>query len=150
MKKMMKKLLVLGIAGAMVFSLAACSDDEEYDDAEVVEDVEKDGEEGFDISQLQDTVWGVGSINGVDFEEHCAQNNLDPETGNAFWTIIDENTISIESSQGVNEFPIEVTDNGFIIPDDDPDLVIEVEYIADENVLVYTLGNAEVVVVPYE
>ena len=136
MKKNLKSIFVVALSLVMVFSLAACGEDEEAPAAD-------DTEETFDISQVEGVTWGIGSINGVEYEEHCKKYGLDPETSNSFWTI-EGDTVIMDTGDGGLEFPIEVTGKGFIVSDPNGN-EIDVTYDAETDTLNYSYDNGKAV-----
>ena len=109
-------------------------------------------EESFDLAKVEDVTWGIDSINGLSYEEHCKAYDLDPETANSFWTIR-KDRVAIETDLGTSEYPIEVTGKGFLLSLTD-DYDMDVTYNEGDDSLTYVFDNGKgklkTVMVPYE
>ena len=147
MKKIMQLLLSISVVAVMAFSMTACNDggmDGNADDEQGYEQYADDNAEGEDDSQTAnfDGTWIYQSLNGVDYEELCAQNNLDPATAGATW-VISGNSITTTTSSGSTEGTIEITENGFIYE------IYNVTYDSSTDTISWTLSteNGDVVTV---
>ncbi|MEG0829339.1 MAG: hypothetical protein RSD88_01770 [Anaerovoracaceae bacterium] len=134
MKKTMKSFGMLFLAVMMAFSVTAC------------------GSGALDMTKIEGT-WGLSSVGGVDFETYCADNGVDPETGNSIWEIT-ATTATITGTDQTQEYKLDVKNNGFeVLNPEDGKVFLSVTYDEGANTLSYKVNDGtkdiEMVLVPY-